>query len=72
MRPIDQIAEFAERRRYAMLTNKCASCLGPAKQFRDYLSQKEYTIPLLCQHCQDLVFEFEGITEDDFISEDEE
>ena len=68
MRPIDQIAEFAERRRYAMLANKCASCLGPAKEFRDLLSLKEYSISLLCQNCQDLVFEFEGFTEDDFIS----
>lgn len=72
MRPIDQIAEFAERRRYAMLTNKCASCLGPAKEFRDYLSHKEYTISLLCQNCQDLVFEFESFSEDDFVSECEE
>jgi hypothetical protein len=65
MRPIDQISEFAERRRYAMLTNKCASCLGPAKEFRDFLSQKEYTISLLCQHCQDLVFNIAEITEDE-------
>ena len=72
MRPIDEMAEFAERRRFAMLTNKCASCLGPAKEFRDYLSHKEYTISLLCQQCQDLVFSIESITEDDFVSEDEE
>jgi len=48
-----------------MLTNKCASCLGPAKEFRDFLSQKEYTISLLCQHCQDLVFNIAEITEDE-------
>ena len=72
MRPVDQIAEFAERRRYAMLFNKCASCLRSATEFRDYLSHKEYTISLLCQQCQDLVFSIESITEDDFVSEDEE
>lgn len=31
-------------------------CGGPAIEFRDDLSRKEYTISGLCQECQDEVF----------------
>lgn len=31
-------------------------CGGPATEFRDEISKKEYTISGLCQNCQDRVF----------------
>lgn len=34
----------------------CAWCGGPATDFRDELSKKEYTISGFCQKCQDAVF----------------
>ena len=67
MRPIDQMEEFAARRRRARATMCCASCGAKNLLFRDELSMKEYTISLLCQNCQDLIFEFGS-----FIEEDEE
>jgi hypothetical protein len=36
--------------------NKCMLCNGPAHQFRDELSKKEYTISGMCQGCQDKAF----------------
>lgn len=41
---------------------KPLGCGGPAADFRDIISKKEYTISGLCQKCQDDVF---GITEFD-------
>jgi len=32
-------------------------CGGPAIEFRDEISRREYRISGLCQKCQDLVFE---------------
>ena len=71
MRPIDQIEMFVEMRRNAKITGCCASCGNKNLQFRDEVSRKEYTISLLCQVCQDMVFGLEDISEDDFISEAE-
>ena len=34
----------------------CMTCDGDAIDFRDELSQKEYTISGMCQVCQDKVF----------------
>ena len=34
----------------------CAICKGPAVEFRDALSKREYQISTLCQKCQDEVF----------------
>jgi hypothetical protein len=36
--------------------NRCTWCHGPAKDFRDALSEKEYTISGFCQKCQDETF----------------
>ena len=65
MRPIDQIAEFAEMRRRARITKCCASCGAKNLLFRDELSMKEYYISLLCQMCQDSVFGLEEPIEED-------
>ena len=35
---------------------KPIGCGGPATEFRDALSTKEYTISGLCQKCQDRIF----------------
>lgn len=58
-----QIENFLEQnfgRTTAIINNKCvpapAGCGGPAEQFRDVLSRKEYTISGLCQVCQDKIF----------------
>ena len=44
----------------AIKGNKCVDppfgCAGPANEFRDALSAKEYAISGLCQKCQDEVF----------------
>ena len=36
--------------------NKCTWCKGPAVDFRNPLSKKEYTISGFCQKCQDDTF----------------
>ena len=65
MRPIDQIEHFAEMRRRAQTTNCCASCGTKNLHFRDELSRKEYSISLLCQACQDMVFGLEEMEDEE-------
>ena len=36
--------------------NPPIGCSGPATEFRDELSKREYTISGLCQKCQDEIF----------------
>lgn len=59
-----QITEFLERfsgRSTAIEGNRCVNppigCGGPAVEFRDELSAKEYTISGLCQNCQNEIFD---------------
>ena len=40
----------------AVAENSCVTCKGEAKDFRDDLSLKEYTISGMCQECQDSIF----------------
>lgn len=40
----------------ALNMGNCPICKGPAKNFRDALSLKEYNISGMCQKCQDEVF----------------
>lgn len=51
---------FGFDRRESIKGNHCVpppiGCGGPANEFRDELSRKEYTISGLCQKCQDLIF----------------
>ena len=35
----------------------CVLCGGPAVEFRDSVSEKEYTLSGMCQNCQDEMFE---------------
>ena len=43
-------------RRQAISEDVCAVCNGPAMEFKDDLSRKEYTISGMCQDCQDKMF----------------
>ncbi len=36
--------------------DRCVMCKGPASEFEDALSRKEFSISGLCQNCQDEVF----------------
>lgn len=58
-----QISQFLEQnfgRTTAIAQDKCipapVGCGGPAIDFRDDLSRREYTISGLCQKCQDSFF----------------
>lgn len=48
---------FGVDRRAAITSDVCVMCGKPATQFRDALSQKEFSISGMCQQCQDKVFE---------------
>lgn len=43
-------------RKEVITENKCATCKTPNLQFRNQISQKEYTISGMCQNCQDDIF----------------
>lgn len=43
-------------RQEAMQKRICTCCKKPILGFRDALSEKEYRISGMCQHCQDQVF----------------
>lgn len=55
-----ELTEFLEKafgRTSAIESDSCAFCHGPAIEFKDDLSRKEFTISGLCQNCQDNVFD---------------
>lgn len=56
---LDMIAEslFGITRTAAFEQQICVDCKGPAKEFTDEKSAKEYTHSALCQSCQDKIFE---------------
>lgn len=35
---------------------ECATCKNPNLDFRNQISEKEYTISGMCQSCQDVIF----------------
>lgn len=51
---------LGDNRKASITTNLCVAppigCGGPATEFRDELSEKEYRISGLCQTCQDSIF----------------
>ncbi len=47
---------FGVDRRETIRHDVCISCGGPAIEFKDELSRREYEISSLCSKCQDLVF----------------
>ena len=55
---IDGLTEqwYGRKRTTSIVDNVCVVCGGPASQFKDALSRKEYTISGMCQSCQDDTF----------------
>lgn len=57
---LEKFLEGLAGRSSSIAEDKCVKepfgCGGPATEFRDQLSKKEYTISGLCQSCQDKVF----------------
>lgn len=55
---LDQFTKkaFGVSRGEALVAQTCVTCGGPATEFRDELSRKEYGISAMCQKCQDGVF----------------
>ena len=47
---------FGRARSLSKAGKGCVACGGPATDFKDALSRKEYGISGLCQKCQDKVF----------------
>ena len=43
-------------REIQIASDKCMTCSGDATDFKDDISQKEYTISGMCQACQDSMF----------------
>lgn len=47
---------FGHKRSTSIEGNTCVVCGKPAKEFKDELSRKEYSISGMCQDCQDATF----------------
>jgi uncharacterized CHY-type Zn-finger protein len=47
---------YGRSRTDSIKNNICVFCGGPAEEFEDDLSRKEYTISGMCQVCQDNFF----------------
>jgi hypothetical protein len=43
----------------SIVLDKCVVCKGPATEFKDEISRKEFSISGLCQICQDKVFNYD-------------
>lgn len=64
MKPTDKSPEIenlltaltGRNRREAVHEGYCTICGGPATEFKDALSEKEFTISGMCQVCQDKFF----------------
>jgi uncharacterized CHY-type Zn-finger protein len=50
------LAVFGRSRTISIATAKCVACGGEAREFRDELSAKEYSLSGMCQACQDKMF----------------
>lgn len=55
---LDSIAKetFGRSRTESIEADTCVDCGGPATEFKDQLSRKEYTISGMCQECQDKIW----------------
>tara|TARA_Y100001963_G_C6727628_1_gene422245 strand:+ start:438 stop:638 length:201 start_codon:yes stop_codon:yes gene_type:complete len=55
----DQLEQFLEThfgRTTSILLDYCNQCRKPATEFRDAISEKEFTLSGWCQDCQDSFF----------------
>ena len=55
---------FGRGRIDSIENNICVTCGKDAKEFRDELSRKEYSISGMCQECQDKTFTPPGESEE--------
>ena len=62
---------FGMSREEATTKQICVICKQDATEFRDALSEKEYSISKLCQKCQDQVFNHEVFEEDECPNDDD-
>jgi len=53
---LDRLVNRSDALNRQVCVNPPIGCGGPAREFRDALSEKEYGISGLCQKCQDKVF----------------
>jgi len=53
---MEQFLEVAFGRTTAIKNDKCVLCGGDAKEFRDEVSEREYSISGMCQECQDATY----------------
>jgi hypothetical protein len=60
-------AVFGKSRSSAIAEDTCVACKKDAKEFKDELCAREFTISGLCQVCQDRTF---SISEDDIEDND--
>ena len=58
MKPIDVLTGGEHSR--TIEAKRCTICGGPATEFKDALSAKEYNISGMCQKCQDSFFDEEN------------
>jgi len=49
-------AVLGKDRTVTIITDTCGACSGPAKEFKNEISKREYEISALCQKCQDRVW----------------
>jgi hypothetical protein len=60
---LERFLETLTNRKEAITGDRCVNppigCAGPATEFTDELSRKEFAISGLCQKCQDVVFKEE-------------
>lgn len=47
---------FGDNRKEVINNDQCVTCLEPNLEFRNELSEGEYTISGMCQNCQDDFF----------------
>lgn len=50
-------ATLGTPRSVAFAEARCVLCSGEAKEFRDTISEKEFSLSGMCQVCQDTMFE---------------
>lgn len=50
------MAMHGRSRSICLANEECVQCGGPAKEFNDEVSRKEYGLSCFCQKCQDAFF----------------
>jgi len=65
------IAMFGRARSICLANHECVTCGGPAMEFKDEVSKREYQISGTCQSCQDKLFSApEGDADGSYVNQD--